>query len=251
MTSPIIEAKALEAEGAQGHIFGPLDLMLHPNQVCLVRGSKGSGKSALLMALSARFRPTRGTLKICDIDAIREPRKAMKLTGVAQLGSYVVPEDRLTLAESIAERCFLDGVSLAQGERRVAEIEELCGFRIDKAVELEQLSDVERAAASVALVMLRPAKIIVIDGADLLVPHAQQRTLLDLFEKMTHLDDSVIIASTVDTDTASTSAVLVELPDKRPESVRPVSETVPVFQPNLQPPANDATAESLQLDQEH
>ncbi len=232
MTTPILEARTLEAEGAQGHIFGPLDLTVYPNQICLVRGSKGSGKSALLMALAARFRPTRGTLNICGVDAIREPRRAMKLTGVAQLGSYVVPEDRLTLAESIAERCFLDGVSLADGEKRVAEIEELCGFRIDKAIELEQLSDVERAAASVALVMLRPTRVIVIDGADLLVPHAEQRTLLDLFEKMTQLDDSVIIASTVDTDTASESTVLVELPDKRPESVRPISETVPVFQPH-------------------
>lgn len=231
MSEPILVAKGLEAEGSAGPIFGPLDLTLAPGQVCLVRGEKGSGKSALLLALSGRFRPARGELTIDGIDAIANPRQAMKVTGVAQIGNYVMPEDRLTLAESIAERCYLDGVPLREGEERVAQLEQLAGFTIDKSVELEDLTALERAAASVALTMLRPTRVIVIDDADLMVPHAQQQFMFDLFETLAQLDGAAIIASTVDDDTAPPTAVIVELTRHRPDAARPIDERVRVTMP--------------------
>lgn len=231
MSEPVLVARGLEAEGSSGPIFGPLDLELRPGQVCLVRGEKGSGKSALLLALAARFRPARGELIINGIDAIAEPRQAMKWAGVAQIGNYVMPEDRLTLAESIAERCYLDGVALRDGEERVAQLERLAGFTIDKSVELEDLTALERAAASVALTMLRPTKVVVIDDADLMVPHAQQQFMFDVFETLAELDGATIVASTVDNDTAPPTAVLVELARHRPNAARRIDQRVRVVHP--------------------
>ncbi|WP_201738572.1 hypothetical protein, partial [Campylobacter armoricus] len=71
---------------------------------------------------------------------------------------------------------------------------------------------IERAVASVALAMLRQTKVVVIDDADVMVPHNQQKLLFEMFSKLTELDDSTIIAATVDDDMAPPGSLDVELP---------------------------------------
>ena len=150
----VLYARDLNAQGRKGMIFGPLDMDLAPRQLAVIHGPAGAGKSALLLALCGRFRRTRGTLIIDGIDAMAEPYRAIQRTSVARIGDYVVPEDRLTLNESVAERCHLDAVNLKKAESRVRQIEEIVGFRIDRSCEFEQLEAIERAVASVALAML-------------------------------------------------------------------------------------------------
>lgn len=212
MTELLVHAKNLTSTTRHGTIFGPLDLDLEPRQLGIVRGDKGSGKSALLLALTGRFKRTRGTLVIDGVDAIANPYEAMARTSVARLADYVQPEDRLTLEESIVERCYLDGCPVKQGRRRVHEIEELLGYTVDHSCELEQLSPIEHAVVSVALAMLRPSKVIVLDDADAMVPHRLQRTLFELLARLTEIDDSTIIAATVDDDSVPDGAVEVALP---------------------------------------
>ncbi|WCC81091.1 ATP-binding cassette domain-containing protein [Cutibacterium equinum] len=208
----VLHARDLTAQGRQGMIFGPLDMDLAPRQLAVIHGPAGAGKSALLLALCGRFRRTRGTLVIDGIDAMAEPYRAIQRTSVARIADYVVPEDRLTLNESVAERCHLDAVNLKTAESRVRQIEEIVGFRIDRSREFEQLEAIERAVASVALAMLRETKVVVIDDADVMVPHNQQRLLFELFSKLTELDASTIIAATVDDDMAPPGSLDVRLP---------------------------------------
>ena len=220
MPDPILEAKDLLAASKEGAVFGPLDLTLAPRQICVVHGPKGSGKSALLLALTGRLREATGRLTICGIDAMRDPYAAMQHTAVARLGNYVYTEDRLTLRESIRERCYLDAVPLDDAIKRVEQIRELLGVSIDDSVEVEQLSAMEQAIVSVALVMLRPTSLVVIDDADLLVPHRDQPLLFDIFARLLTLDDAALVASTVDDDTAPDDALVVTLPG-RGRSVEP------------------------------
>ena len=101
----VLYARDLNAQGRRGMIFGPLDMDLAPRQLAVIHGPAGAGKSALLLALCGRFRRTRGTLIIDGIDAMAEPYRAIQRTSVARIADYVVPEDRLTLNESVA--CLL------------------------------------------------------------------------------------------------------------------------------------------------
>ena len=80
MTEPLVHAVGLTASARQGTIFGPLDLDLYPGQLGIVHGDRGSGKSALLLSLTARFRRAEGTLFINGINAIEKPYEAMKYT---------------------------------------------------------------------------------------------------------------------------------------------------------------------------
>ncbi len=232
----LLHAEGLEAEGPRGRIFGPLDLELHPGQLCFVHGEQGSGKSSLLLALAGRLRAARGSLTIDGVDAMAEPRKAMARTAVARLGDYVVPEDRLTLRESLFERCFLDGIRVRDGVERAARFEELMGFRLDRAVEMAQLTPLERTVASVALVMLRPTKVVVLDDADVLVPHEQQPLMFELLGRALTLDGATLVAATLDAGTAPAGAVEITLPSQRRSAATPVDEGLAIIETSDAPP---------------
>lgn len=238
----VLEANNLEAEGPRGRIFGPLDLTLEERQVCVVHGEQGSGKSSLLLALAARLRAATGSLTIDGIDAIAEPRRAMALTGVARLGDYVAPEDRLTLRESVYERCFLEGISVRDGVARADELERLVGFRLDRATEMADFTPLERTIASVGLVLLRPSKVVVLDDADLLVPHEQQPLMFELLTRMLALDDAVLVAATLDRGTAPAGAVEVTLQSQKKQSFHPIDEGLAIVE--------QSEAEPFELDPE-
>lgn len=225
----VIEARNLEAEGPKGLIFGPLDLSIDAGQICMVHGEQGSGKSSLLLALAARLREATGSLTIDGIDAMAQPRRAMALTGVARLGDYVAPEDRLTLRESVFERCFLEGISIHDGVARADALERLVGFRLDRTMEMAEFTPLERTVASVGLVMLRPTKVVVLDDADLFVPHEQQPLMFELLTRMLALDGAVLIAATIDRGTAPAGAVEVTLPTHRRKAATPIDEGLAII----------------------
>ena len=223
-STPILRARNLLATGHEGTIFGPIDVDLNGGDLCIVHGDKGSGKSALLLTLSGRFRGVTGTLLINGIDALESPYEAIDETTVARLGNYVAPEDRLTIAESIAERAYLDRIPLREAEDRAEEIENLLGFRVERGVEIEQLDPVTRAITSVALAMLRPAQIVVVDDIDLVVPHSQQPRMFELLHKLTTLDQSVIIASAIDADTVPKGTMRIRLSSKIASHTHPIDD---------------------------
>lgn len=221
----VLLARHLEAEAGQGHIFGPLDLTLDGGQTCVVYGEQGSGKSALLLALTGRLTNVSGHLEIAGTDAIAQPREAMKCAGVARIGDYIAPEDRLTVRESLYERCFLDGIPVAKGKERAEQLEQLAGYRLDRSMEIADLTPVERAVASVGLAMLHPTKVVVIDDVDMFVPNRQLELMFAIFSRMLTLDDAVLVAAVSDPSAAYYGDVQVGLPRLKPRGSHPVDES--------------------------
>lgn len=115
---------------------------------------------------------------------IAHPRRAMKISSVAWLGNYVVPEDRLTLRESTYERSFLEGLRAKWALARWSDLERAVGFSFQHGVEMEGFTPVERAVVATMLAMLRPSLVVVLDDADLLVPTAQQQLLYEIKDGM-------------------------------------------------------------------
>lgn len=220
----VLRAEQLEAEGHKGRIFGPLDLELHEGEVCLVTGEQGSGKSALLLALVGRLREASGGLWIDGIDVSEDARSAMERTALARIGDYVVPEDRLTFRESIYERCYLDGISVREGARRVDEFERCLGIRFDRAIEMSQFTPLERTVAAVMLAMLRPAKVVVLDDADTDIPHAQLGLLFELLGRLVAVDKAVLVATTVNTQAGPSGCVELTLPRPHPATTSSLAE---------------------------
>ncbi len=61
---PLVSARALELKNVIGCPYRNIDLDIDQGEVFALRGRNGSGKTALLLTLAARMRPTAGTLEI-------------------------------------------------------------------------------------------------------------------------------------------------------------------------------------------
>lgn len=221
MTKTLLQAKDLIASAGQGRIFGPLNLNAGPRDIVIIQGPRGSGKSALLLALSGRLAHTRGELIIDGVDAIAHPYQAMSRAGVIRIGDYVEAEDRLTLNESIQERCFLDGVSQQQAHERIELITQVTGVRPDLSIEVKDLGVVERALVSTALVMLRPARVLVFDDVDAGVPIQLKPVLYSVLTSLLAIDDACLVCSATDLAGAPASALSVNLPPNHMELTLP------------------------------
>lgn len=224
---PVLSASSLMASGPEGTVFGPVDLDLYPGELCIVTGDEGSGKSAFLLTLSGRFRGATGDLTICGIDALARPYEAIQNTAVARLGNYVLPEDRLTVTESISERAYLDGISLAEAERRAAQMEEILGFRIERGAEIEQLDPVTRIVGATALVALRPARVIVVDDVDAAVPHADQVAMYQYLIKLAQFNGAAIVCTAINGDTVPKGVLRVRLASRRRSYVHAYTDHEP------------------------
>ena len=109
---PVVEAEGLSLVGPEGPVFTDVSLAVLPARATLLVGSSGTGRSTLLLALTGRMRGTTGTLRQQgrEIRSGRGLKNLRRATSVARASTFVVPEARLSVAESVSERALLDGV---------------------------------------------------------------------------------------------------------------------------------------------
>ncbi len=94
MTTPLLEAKGLNAWYGAAHILFDVDLQVNRGEVVALMGRNGAGKSTTLKTLMAMLPKRKGAVTFMDHDiARREPHD------VARLGMGYVPEDRRVFAD--------------------------------------------------------------------------------------------------------------------------------------------------------
>ncbi|MFX4273460.1 ATP-binding cassette domain-containing protein [Propionibacteriaceae bacterium Y1685] len=162
----LLEARELTLKTGQGRAFGPLDLVVRPSAAHLLAGPSGSGRSAALLALTGRMPGVTGELVVDGIDALAHPGKVRRITSVARLAGLVVNEPKLTVAESLTERCLLDAVSTGDGEMAFTRASDLLGLDVDRSLETERLAAVDQLRLAVALACVRPSKLIIVDDLE-------------------------------------------------------------------------------------
>lgn len=221
----VIHASHLALSSLHGPVFGPLDLKLCPGDLCVVYGTTGSGKSALLLALTGRMRGVTGHLRIVGKEAIPDPYAALRYTSVGRVGQYVAPDDRLTISELIAERAYLDGSMPAATEQQAERIEEWLGYRVDRVAQYQELPAIEKTVVCAALGLVVPSAITVVDDADADVPMDDLVPLYAALKKLAQLNGSVIVVSASNATGVPQGTVRVHLPARTVSRLYPVEDS--------------------------
>ena len=198
MTVPVVRVAGLALEGPEGAVFAPVDAAVWPGMLTAVVGPAGSGRSALLLALTGRMRGCTGTVLLADADRPHraDARRLRARSAVARLGELVAPEDRLDVAQSLAERALIDGVRPAAAEQAFAAAEELLEVHLDRRALVEQLGAYERAVLAVALARVRAADLVVLDDADADLDLDDQRRLLAALRRLAGTGPAVLVSTT-------------------------------------------------------
>lgn len=103
-----IEARGLTKTWGATRALAGLDLVLEAGRCTAIEGPNGAGKSTLVGILSLLVRPTRGSLRFGEHDALRGPERLRGTIGVLAHAAMVYPD--LTGIESLELGAALAGV---------------------------------------------------------------------------------------------------------------------------------------------
>ena len=166
LPAPTLEARGLTLRTKRGTVFAPVDLDLPPDTPLAVLGTQGSGRSALLLALTGRLQGVSGELRLGELDAMRHPHRLREATAVAHITGYVELEPALTVRECVRERTLLDGVKRAAGRERFLDLAEAVGLEAEPGTLVGRLPAVQYTLLTAVLACLRPARLVAYDDID-------------------------------------------------------------------------------------
>lgn len=132
----MIEIESLTRKYGDRTAVDRLTLSVQPGEVVAFLGPNGAGKTTTIKTIVGLLLPTAGTVRVCGVDVVADPRKASRCVG------YV--PDQPYLYEKLSGREFLQFTAEMYGLDR-----EVVSHNIQRQIETLQLSDfVDRLAES-------------------------------------------------------------------------------------------------------
>lgn len=90
--------------GKQGVVFSGIDLDVPSGGLAIIRGSAGSGKTALLLSIAGRMSVSKGEGRVLDLDLRKRARAVRGIVAVGHVEGLTDVEKDFTVAQHIAER---------------------------------------------------------------------------------------------------------------------------------------------------
>jgi ABC-type multidrug transport system ATPase subunit len=155
-------ARGLELHTRQGRVFGPISFEAQAGSVTAVLGSSGSGKTSLLLALTARMRATRGSASVCGLDVARDAAKVRQVASLGLIAGVNDLEPGLTVLQHVAEQRLIVG----RARRSEADVLDAVGLHGDGQIRARNLSAEQRLRLGLALALVGQPRVVVIDDLD-------------------------------------------------------------------------------------
>jgi sodium transport system ATP-binding protein len=98
--SSLLEVEALTKKFKKVLAVNKVSFKVNNGEIFGILGASDSGKTTLMRMLSTILPPTQGSIKICDINAVDNPRQAREMIGVFSRECHGLYEN-LTVRENI------------------------------------------------------------------------------------------------------------------------------------------------------
>lgn len=189
---PAVEARGLSLSTLVGPVYRGIDLVAYPGQAVALRGRAGSGKTALLLTIAGRMRPSSGSLRVAGLELPRERRRAFERVGMSEFARLNPLQDNLLVRKAIAAEFELrgkraDDASIARFARSWY-LEDILGKRV-KELDVER-----RVQLGIALAFVGDPAVVVVDDIEGELTVTQSHGLMDLLaERARALGVAVIV----------------------------------------------------------
>ena len=165
-----------------------IDLEIFGGQVHAILGENGAGKSTLTKIIYGFYRPDAGSIWVNGQESgIRSPRDSRRLgIGMVFQDFSLIPA--MSVVENVALFLPQQSVFLSRREtyRRVREVSDRYGLRVDPSLRVDELSLGERQKVELIKLLLADAKLLIFDEpTSVLAPHEVQ----NLFRVFNELRD--------------------------------------------------------------
>jgi energy-coupling factor transport system ATP-binding protein len=231
----VVEARRVVVMRGRTTVLREVDLELHAGTVTALMGRNGAGKSSLLWTLQGRYGAERGTVRVVGDDPhALKPEQRRAHTGLVPQ----TPADLLYL-ETVAEECAASDAGAEAADGTCAGLLDLIAPGIDPATHPRDLSEGQRLALALAVVLTAKPPVLLLDeptrGLDYAAKHALAGILRDLAEDPAA--PRAVLVATHDVEFAAYVADrVVVLAEGEVVSSGPVREVVaesPAFAPQV------------------
>lgn len=174
-----------------------VDFELRRGEIHALLGENGAGKSTLMNILAGLYRADEGTIVVHDKPVnFSSPRQAIQ-AGIGMIHQHFM----LVPSQSVTENILLGldhprfRLRLAENERRVAELGEQFGLKVDPKAKIWQLSVGEQQRVEILKMLYRGADILILDEPTAVLGPAETEQLFKTLRGMTTQGKSIIFIS--------------------------------------------------------
>lgn len=185
LDQPAIEVDNLELHGNRGRVYGPCTFTVPVGRLTVLRGSSGSGRTALLLTLTGRMRPSRGSAAILGESYPKQGRRIRRDTAIAGFAGIDDLDEATTVGEAVRERdCWLAPWYKRVPRTTAERVEQVCGPIFGDrphpapSTLVWELGELDTLLLQVALALLPQPLILAVDDADQVSDPADRRFLL-------------------------------------------------------------------------
>ena len=192
---PILTLDKVSVEASWGHIFGPVSLSVHGGGVTVLVGHGGRGRTALLLTLAGRMKPSSGS--VVSFGNTDDPHGLFKRAGVGFISEVDEIVQAIRVRDVVTEQLrWSDKWFKWVAPASVEDLERMCrpvfgDLEIpDIDAMVEELPELTAALFRIAAANARNPDILVVGGVDLL---ASDSASIQLLERLVELGRSQTI----------------------------------------------------------
>lgn len=174
-----------------------VDFVLRRGEIHALLGENGAGKSTLMNILAGLYRADEGTIEVHGTPvSFSSPRHAIE-AGIGMIHQHFM----LVPSQSVTENILLGlehprfRLRLAENERRVAQLGEQFGLKVDPRAKIWQLSVGEQQRVEILKMLYRGADVLILDEPTAVLGPAETEQLFKTLRGMTEQGKSIIFIS--------------------------------------------------------
>jgi ABC-2 type transport system ATP-binding protein len=189
----IIEAQELTKRYGDLVAVDRLNLQIEEGEVFGLLGPNGAGKTTTVLMLLGLTEPTSGQARVAGYDPTREPIAVKRVVGYLpdNVGFY---ED-LTAWQNLAYTADLNGLSLAETKKRIAEVLERVGLADVAHKRAGTFSRGMRQRLGIADVLLKQPRVVILDEPTIGLDPEAIVELLDFIRQLARDERMTVLVS--------------------------------------------------------
>ena len=206
---PYFRARGLGLKTYAGYAYRAVDVDARAGELFAVRGRNGSGKTALLLTLAGRMKPTEGSLSAGGLELPRQRAKVARRVGLGLFKGLNDLQENLTAARAAGAEFELSG----RRPRRDAVLSYLREWGLDDVadVRVKDLTSQKLAALGIALAFSGEPDAVVVDDVEDQLTMAQSKALVSLLREAARARGAAVVVGVTERDLAAMADACVYL----------------------------------------
>lgn len=194
MGSPAIELKHITKRFGSVAANSDISMTVEKGEILSILGENGSGKTTLMNMLSGIYYPDEGEIFVDGVPAtISSPKDAFDYK-IGMVHQHFKLVDVLNVTENIVLGLKENGgYSLKRASKRIMEICDKYGFKIDTKKKIYEMSVSEKQTVEIVKVIYRGAEVLILDEPTAVLTPKETEILFAIMRNMKRDGKSIII----------------------------------------------------------